>query len=213
MFALYLAFPVLSYLADGKHDRILWYGVGVVVVLQVALPGIAPLVGIRWNDSLSMPVLADYLIYPVLGYLLSRTDLKRWQRAVIYGGGIAGFALRFCTIIVNSQAAEAMTDTFGGYLNFPCFMQAIAVFVFAKNINWGKLFKTPQAQRRLSTVSGGSFGIYLIHMILFYYLLLYCGFTGDDLFWRLVMPFVCYACCLAIVLLLKRVPFIRAIVP
>lgn len=44
-------------------------------------------------------------------------------------------------------------------------------------------------------------------------MLLITGMNGGFLFWRTVMPLIAYAACLAITLLLKRIPVVRRIVP
>ena len=62
-------------------------------------------------------------------------------------------------------------------------------------------------------MASGSFGVYLMHMVFFWYALLITGMNGGFLFWRTVMPLIAYAACLVITLLLKRIPVVRRIVP
>lgn len=213
LFAIYLCMPVLSLLADGRHDRVLWYAVGVAFLTTSLLPGTLPLVGIQWNPALSLPVLSGYLMFPVLGYLLSRTELTRRQRVACYLLGMFGLVLRYVATVVLSDARGAVDETFWGYTNFPSVFLAVAVFVFAKQVDWARVFSTPRRVSALAKVAGCSFGVYLSHMILFYYMLEVTGLNGGRLLWATVCPLVAYAICLGITWVLKRAPVVRRLVP
>lgn len=213
LFALYLAIPVLSPLCDGTHDKVLWYGVAVAFVFNMVLPCLLPLVGIQYNGSLSSPVLSGYLAYPVVGYLLSRTELSKRQRIGIYIAGLLGLVLRYADTALLSLATGELHKTFWSYTYFPCALLSVAVFVFAKQVRWERLIRTSSQQRVLSKMASGSFGVYLMHMIFFWYALRATGLGMERLAWRTVMPFVCYAFCLAFTLVLKRIPVLKRIVP
>lgn len=72
---------------------------------------------------------------------------------------------------------------------------SVSVFVFAKQVRWERVFSTQRRDKILSTLAGGSFGVYLMHMAFFWYALLVTGMNGGYLFWRTVMPFIVYAAC------------------
>ena len=55
LFAIYLCMPVLSCLADGKHDRVLWYAVACAFITSSVLPCLCTLVGITYNASFMFP--------------------------------------------------------------------------------------------------------------------------------------------------------------
>ena len=69
----------------------------------------------------------------------------------------------------------------------------------------GALFSAPGRVRALATASGASFGIYLTHMVFFYYAGALTGLDGSRLLWRTVMPFEAYAVCLVGTLVMKRI--------
>ncbi len=213
LFAIYLCMPVLSCLADGKHDRVLWYAVACAFITSSVLPCLCTLVGITYNASFMFPLLSGYLMFPVLGYLLAKTELTRGMRCGLYAAGIAGFLLRFVSTLVLSSPEAGMYQVFWGPTNFPTVMLAVAVFVLFKQIPWERLFSTSGCVRALATASGASFGIYLTHMVFFYYAGALTGLDGSRLLWRTVMPFVAYAVCLVGTLVMKRIPGVRAIVP
>lgn len=213
LFANYLAFPVLSVLADGKHDRVLWYAVGITFLTVSVLPCLLGLVGVRFNPGLQPPLLTGYLMFPVLGYLLARTPLSRRVRAGIYVAGVAGLLLRYLSTLLLSSPADGMYQAFWGVTNFPGVLLSVAVFVAARQIRWERVFSTPRRVKVLRKVAGGSFGVYLTHMVFFWYALLLSGLDGSKLEWRTWMPLLAYVTCLAITLVLKRIPGVRRIVP
>lgn len=211
LFAIYLSMPILSLLSDNR--RMLAYGAAMAFALNVLCPNLASLSGVTWNSSLSFPVLAGYLVYVVLGHLLREWDPSRKQRAVIYALGVAGTALRYLGTVIASDKAGELVRFLWGYTNFPCFLEAVAVFVLAKSINWNALFKTEASKRVLAKVSGCSFGIYLTHMIVFWYGLLLTGLQGADLAWRTLGPVIAYLVCLIITYVGKRIPGIKLLFP
>lgn len=169
--------------------------------------------GIQFNGALQFPLLSGYLMNPVLGYLLSRTQLTKRQRITIYALGIFGLVLRYVSTAVLSFRAGSVVETFWGYTNFPGVLLSVAVFVFAKQVRWERVFSTQRRTKALSTMASGSYGVYLMHMVFFWYALLITGMNGGFLFWRTVMPLIAYAVCLVITLLLKRIPVVRRILP
>lgn len=213
LFALYLSMPVLSLLADNK--RILWYMVVVSFALQSLLPYLSDLVGIdAWNDDLSLPVAGNCLMFGLIGFLLSETDFSSFQRKTIYCLGILGLILRFSYTCFSSFEAGVLDRTLFGTISFPSVLYAVAVFVWFKYRNWDKLISSPRAKRILSSVSACSFGVYLIHdFILFELVFERMGVPTSSILLRTVGVFVLYLCCLAIVFVMKRIPFIKHLVP
>ena len=211
LFAIYLSMPLLSLLA--KDRRALVYGAALGIALNIVLPSLATIIGISWNPSLSMPMLGGFLVFPVLGYLLRDWEPSRRQKALVYALGIAGLLARFVGTIVSSDKAGKLVGFMEGDHNIPFLVESIAVFVLAKSINWDALFKTGAAKRRLASISGCSFGIYLIHMIVFWYGMRLTGLSGDSLAWRTAGPVVTYLVCLGITYVGKRIPGIKLLFP
>lgn len=211
LFMVYLSLPVLSLLRDKK--RILRYMALVGVVLNVALPFFSKVVGITWNAQATFPVLGGYLVYVLIGYLLRDERLSKRSRAAIYLLGIAGVLVRYLHTLFASLSAGAIVELTWGYTSLPCLLESVAVFVFARQVRWERLFGSDRAKSRLSKVAGCSFGIYLIHMIVFQYGLWLTGLNGGDVEWRLIGPFVAYGVSFAIIWVMRHVPVLRTIVP
>ncbi len=211
LFAIYLSMPLLSLLA--KDRRALIYGAMLAIALNFVLPSLASLVGINWNSSLSMPMLGGFLVFPVLGYLIKDREPTRRQRALVYALGIAGFLARFIGTIICSDKAGKLVGFMQGDHNIPFLVESVAVFLLAKSINWEAVFKTDVAKKRLAKISGCSFGIYLIHMIVFWYGMRLTGLSGDSLAWRTAGPVVAYFLCLGITYVGKRIPGVKLLFP
>lgn len=211
LFGIYLSIPLLSLLTDRKRE--LWFTVIVAFALNVFAPSVMKAVGINLNSSLSLPVLGGYLIYVVLGYLLKDCYISSKARIALYLCGIAGVAVRYFGTVICSINENQLVQSTWGYTNIPCFFESIAVFVLVKNINWNHLIPNVAVRQLITKLSSCSFGVYLIHMIVFWYGLLLTGLNGGDLIWRTAGPIVAYVVCIFIVTLFKRIPFIRRLLP
>lgn len=207
----YLCLPVLSLLRE--HRRALWYVVVMGAALNCTGPVLFRAAGVAWNAYAQFPLAGNLLIYPILGYLLRDAQLGRRRRALLYGLGAAGLLARFVSTILASRAAGATVDLLGDYSTLTCLLEATAVFVFARQVRWERLLRTPRARSRLASVAGCTLGIYLTHMFVFWYGLELTPFDGLDVEWRLVGPFLAYAICLAFVMAARRVPFVRRLFP
>lgn len=211
LFAVYLCIPALSLLR--KKQQALLYMMFAAITFNVVLPFFALLVGINWNSSLSFPLLNGYLVYPVLGYLLSQNELSKKQRLLLYIGGIIGTCWRYVATIIASDAAGELVRQGWGYMSLPCLLEAVPVFVFFKHLKLRSLVNSPRTQSLVSKVASCSFGVYLLHMIVFWYGLQLTGLNGGDLAWRVIGPFAAYAVCLLLTYLGKQIPVLRYLLP
>lgn len=211
LFMIYLCLPVLTELRSNR--RALWYLASLAFVFNVAVPSLCTILGMEHNPDATVPMASGYLLYALLGYLLKDAELDRKARCALYAAGVVAYLVRFLGTIALSDAAGALNETFWGYQNLTCFFEAVAVFVFARNVRWDRLFGTERAQQGLAQVASCSFGVYLIHMFAFWYGLLLTGLQGADLLWRTAGPVVAYALCLTIVWIAKRIPLIRTLFP
>ena len=211
LFMVYLSLPALSLLRGER--RVISYLIGIAAIFNIVLPFLCSIVGIPWNSQASLPVLSGYLIYVLIGYYLRDEPLSRRARCVIYALGVCGVLVRFGHTVLASFGNGELVNLTWGYTNPPCFLESIAVFVFARQVDWGRVFKTDAAKHRLKAVAGCSFGIYLIHMIVFHFGIWLTGLNGGDYEWRIFGPFVAYGLCLVLVWSLQHVPGIRRLIP
>ncbi len=211
LFAAYLSLPVLSLLSD--NTKALWYLVFVGFFLNVLGPFACELIGISWNQSLSLPILGGYLIYVVLGYVLSRQDLSKAHVRTIYVLGACGLLFRFVLTAHSSFGAGELVKVGWGTTSLPCFFEAAAVFLLFRRVGGSLSERFPQAGAALARLASCSLGVYLVHIFVLRGFMAATATDYSSVIVRIAGPFLVYAVSLAIVLVLKRVPLLRRLVP
>lgn len=212
LFAVYLAMPVLSLLAD--HKRTLTYAVAVAFILQSLCPLIAGLFDLPWNTDLSLPVAGGYVIYALTGYLLATTNISRKLRFALYGLGIASFALRYFYTLFGSVETGVLDASLFNYMLPTALFPAVAVFLWFKHHDWKRMPNLERKASVIARISSCSFGIYLIHkLILDDIIFRMLGVPINSILLRIIGPFILYGICLAIVLLIKKIPVLKNLVP
>lgn len=213
----YRAIPVISRIP--KQDRLgrrgcFPYMIGVTFLLTVLLPLLCKLTGIGWNSALNMPVAGGYMIFLLLGYLLSRTVLSAKARIGIYLGGVFGWALYFGGTILLSYRDGSFNKMFKGYIGVPGVLMGVAVFELFRTLEQkGRLHLSASAVRVLKTVSGASFGVYLIHIYWRDILVHFLHLDVTGYLWRFLGPIPVYLLAMGTVLLLKKIPGLRRMIP
>lgn len=203
--------PVLSVLTKLEYRKILWYIVRYSLVVDATLPLICSLVNVQWNGAISSP-LNGYVIFMILGYLLSTEDISEKYRKVIYAIGIMGGITRYVGIYLLSMRDGAINGIFFSYVQIHSFALATAIFIFFKYINWDRIFGK-MTQKWIAQISGCSLGIYLIHRRLMDYELRIIPFSESSLWWRVGGVIATYGICLVIVYVVKKVPVVKKVFP
>ena len=209
----YLTMPLLSLLAKKEYRKTLWLIVVLFFVFNGFLPNILGLFNIFWNETFGIRI-NGYLIYAILGYLLSTEDLIKKQKNAIYIGAIIGIIYRYLVTFILSKKAGIVVGTAGGYFTWHCILLSCAVFIFVKDLQFDKkLENKTKVTKALSTISSCSFGIYLIHMIVKYYITDLLNWNGFSWSYRTIGIIITYCISLIIVYLLKKIPIIKKVVP
>lgn len=92
----------------------------------------------EWSDIQSIN---GYVIFMILGYLLSTEDISEKYRKVIYAIGIMGGITRYVGIYLLSMRDGAINGIFFSYVQIHSFALATAIFIFFKYINWDRIFR------------------------------------------------------------------------
>lgn len=212
LFMVYLGIPVISLLKDNK--RILFYMTGICFLINTVYPMACVALKIQYNGAFSFPVASGYMMFVLLGYLLSVTDFTKYQRWIFYGLGILiGAGVRYVSTIVWSVKNGTLDRTFWGYFNFPAVFLSISVFIFIKYISWDRILRNKTVRKWLTKISGAGFGVYLMHMLVYQILLEHTMLDEYSYAWRILIPFAIYFICVSMVLILKKVPVLKNIVP
>lgn len=210
LFSIYLSIPLLALVGD--KIRAFRYVIITGLVANMSLPLLCNIVHIPYNGQLKLDVAGGSLLYALTGYYLSRTEFSSRQRIVIYVSGIMGFLIHYFGTLVASADQSAVVRTFKGYGNFPAFIQAVAVFVFFKYL-FAKRQISEHAKNILFKLSGLTFGIYLIHRYFLIFMLNELSINAGSLMWRVIGAIFVFMLSAHIIMLAKKIPFIRKVVP
>lgn len=104
-----------------------------------------------------------YIFYFVLGYYLSKTDISKRTRCIIYILSILGFVSTiFGTSFISIYANEPKDILVLGNFNVNIMLQSLGVFVFMK-YNVDSIHISDKMKSIIGKLSKYSFGAYLVH--------------------------------------------------
>lgn len=209
---LYLTMPLLSLLAKKEYTKQLWFVVLLYFIFNAFLPNILGLFKIQLNTNLTVQ-LGGYVIFIILGYLLSTQNITKKYRILIYAGAIIGLIYRFATTFYLSKQAGSVVKTTWGYTSWHAILLTAAVFLIIKNLNFEKIITNSKVRNFITKMSGCSFGIYLIHKIVMYYEQKILSIDVYSWQWRTIGIFSTYIICLVIVSIIKKLPLLKKTVP
>ncbi len=213
---LYFLIPVLSIIADKEENRKMLKAIFLFIfIFRAVIYPICIIFNVEFpkvfNDFLSQNA---YIMFLILGYLLSTTNLPKKKRIIIYILGVLSMIIRYCyTYYFSIKEGKLNRDLFD-YCSFVSVLLAISVFVFIKNVKWekilGKLHINPNT---LAKISSCSFGVYLIHILIKTQLTKLLNLNPYSIAYRTVGVIVLYIICVSIVWVIKKIPIVRKIVP
>lgn len=210
---IYLIMPLLSLLTKKEYHKTLWLIVATYFIFNATIPNLLTLVGIRWNSSFGVPI-GGYVMYAIIGYLLSETCITKKQKNIIYIGAILGLCYRYVTTFVLSKNAMRVIKTTWGYTSWHCILLSMAVFIFVKDLKiLDKIKDNDKIKNIIAKIAGCSFGVYLIHIIIKYYYVAIFNINVLSWHFRTLGIIAIYVISLAIVMILKKVPIIKKILP
>ena len=215
--AIYMIMPLLSLLTSEKYRKTLWLTVLLFFVFNGFIPNICRLIGINWYSGFGVP-LNGYVVYVILGYLLSTTNskfvLNSKQMILLLLFTFIGISYRYISTFVLSTTSGIVNKTTWGYSSWHCMLLTVFVFLLIKNSKLlQKISKNPKIYNVIAKISSCSFGIYLIHLIIKYYFVMLLRINTASWSFRTLGVVIIYLISLFIILLLKRVPLIKKIVP
>lgn len=212
LLAIYLSMPVLAVFSDDKYKKSLYYLTGLGIVAYSFMPLLQGLWGISYSGDLNPPVIGGYMIYVLLGWIFKNENFSKRIRCFIYGAGVIGAVCMFVGTIVLSLKTGVLNHILWEYMIFPTLSMACAVFLVVKNCRW-KVFEDKKVQFAAQKLSGASFGIYLIHIMLIDFLL-FGGYVNENSRWWMMFGAMgVYIVSVTFVLLCKKIPGIRFLFP
>ena len=168
-----------------------------------------------FKTALIIPVVAGYVGYFVIGYLLAQVKLSSRGRILSVFGIIAAIAVTFFGTNILSADSAPIDTFFYSYFSLPTVLAAICGFLLLKDIGQNFGF----ASKILRAVSASSFGIFLIHILVIG--LLRKGYFGFRLYswmgptWYMipVTAIAVFSISFAFVFIMRKIPLIKTVVP
>lgn len=207
----YLAIPLVSHLAEPKNRKLLWYGITVYFIINALVPNLS-LFNIHLNGNIQFPIV-HYMVYVFLGYALSTTKIQKKYRILLYTLGILSVLYQYLSTIWLSDASGKLITSTWGYFQFFTILEASAIFVFFKHLDYSKFESNHLLQKIIPTLASCSFGIYLFHKIIIHYENVITNINVYSWQYRLLFIPVTYLVSLLIIYALKKIPYMRKIVP
>lgn len=163
LFALYTLISVLSHLRDNKS--ILLYIIIAIFITHSCLPVLSQIIGIQYNWDIPFPM-NGYVMFLLIGFLLSEIHLSKQVRITFYILGILGPIIRYCGTVYYSTINNNLDRILFSYTQFHSVFLAVAVFILIKEIS--VYVENGKVIRIVKALSSCSFGIYLIHVFMMY---------------------------------------------
>ena len=213
LFSVYLSIPIFGLIDKDSRKYAYEYIVGLSILFVATLPLVCNLLKISYNYGLVPYISAGYLMYPLMGWLFFNCYKFTFrQRKIIYVVGLIGLLTRLLTVLFWSLDAGKIINVMGGYTALPTVAYSMAVFIFFQydlekiiNLDWLRKFD-------LSKIAVHSFGGYLFHMFFIIVLPRVFHFSNLSIYWRTIGVLVVYFLCLLVVIVCKKIPFLKRVV-
>lgn len=210
---LYLIMPLFASLVENKDLKTLKYFAIIIFISVSCIPYIFSIFGKNTPSIFScLEGIIGYSLYLILGYILSKTDVEKEKRIVIYLIAVLCLAFRYTYTYYFSIQEGMVNRNSWGYLSIICVIPSIAVFLFVKNIKWNT-YINDKFSVLFSKISSCSFGVYLMHILIKDIVTSFLKLDDTTLFYRLLFPIFLYFICVVVAYLIKKIPLIKKIVP
>lgn len=213
---LYCLIPILSVLTEKTEYRTLLKAIAIFIfVFGSVLKPICVIFDITFPTIFSSSIIqSGYVMFLILGYLLSTSELSKKNRILIYILGISSAIFRYIyTYYMSYQEGILNRDLFD-YCVAPSVFLAMAVFVFFRNLNLEEVLNKLKINTDIiAKLSSCSFGVYLIHIIVKNKLTNLFNLNIYSIWYRTVGAIALYLICVFIVYIIKKIPIVKKIVP
>lgn len=158
--------------------------------------------------NMHMHMVLGFVFYFLLGYYLDKREWSKRQRMAAYALGIMGFAFTVVVDLVVALRTQTCCGKYYGNFTVNVLLEAVAVFVFFK---YGE-YDCGRLNAIMQTMSGYSFGAYLVHALVLEQLNVVFGLNTlsfNPVFAVFVIAGIVFAVSFAISALLHRIPLVK----
>ena len=212
LFSIYLCLPLFAAVPKERRIKLFSFLTVAALFLNVLLPFILTLYDAKDVGTFSVGVGAGYLIYIMLGYLLTRIEIPRRWRFGIYALGLIGLLMHIIGTYQLSMAAGQIVSTYKGYVNVPCVLYSIAVFVFFRYAG-SRCMARRGINQIIERLSKYTFSLYLLHWFVLQMVIKLFRADSHLLTFRILMPWGIVAIVVFTSWILRKLPVMNKLLP
>lgn len=212
LFCIYLCIPLFSAISDDKKKDIFVYVSIATFILNILIPFLISVFSIPIEFPWSIELMGGYLFYTITGYLLHKYEFPKKYRFILYGLALVGLLLHIFGTYYLSISAGEIVRTYKHYMNVPCVLYSIGLFVFVK-YDLVRILRFDKVSKIVRSLDFYTFGIYLVHWYLLKFLSITFNLNTTSIFYRLFAPIVVLIMSVIIIYAIRKIPIIRNIVP
>lgn len=207
LFGVYLSIPLFTFIKKEYKEKVFLYLLLVSFVINYLVPFGCSLFNYTNVYAIPFSVGKDYLIYVFAGYLISKREIPVVWRIVSYIGSVVGIGLQYGLSLVYGVA----NNEYRAYTGLPCFLVAIGVFVFLKQL--GQKIKNERVNQIIDFLSSYTFSVYLIHWYVIVYVTKTLVTSTHSIFVRLGTPVLTFTICVLIIWVARKIPLVKKLFP
>ena len=213
LISVYLCIPLFANI-DRNRRRVLEYLVLAGFIFNIVLPDLGKILNI--NIPISVPVVAEYLIYVLIGWLIYHHQ-ERYQRLypVIYFAGLSALLIQLIgtTVLSLSIGVESRVFRDSNILNF-----LYSLGIWSVCVNYGDFaIKNKIVRKIVDMLKKYTLSIYLIHQFannLVQKVFAFCGVIVEGtILYQLFGPILAIMISVLVARILRQIPYLRRIVP
>lgn len=210
LFCVYLCIPLFAYIE--KKKDVVDYIVLVGFIVNVLVPFLNNVLhlGLTWPYSVS--VISGYLFWVWMGYKLYFYPPTKKQKIMIYIFALIGLLLHIVGTHVLSVKMGTIQSLYKGYVNLPCVLYSLGVFVFLRDVaTW--IQKSKKIEMIIETLGKYTFPLYLIHWFILCIRDDVVSIDTKSMIYRLFAPYIIFMLVICFTWILRKIPGVRKIVP
>lgn len=210
LIGLYALTPIIKSWLKSAEEKNIRYFIDIFFVFQIVRTTVALLINKSLTDEISrlmsVAELSGYLGYYVLGYYLSKYEIRKNLRSALYVCAPFGVMINFAVSVIYSRMRGSYTpgiyDSFGVFTFFNCIVLYLLVGSVSKKIG--------PSPKILSNLAADTLGMYLSHIMIWEVFKKQFGmdFTGNTFLSIILYTLIISVCTVPVSALLRRIPYV-----
>lgn len=211
LFGMYLCIPLISAVKEELRKSVFTFLIVAGFVCNSLLPLLCEVFAFKYTNRVTIDVVSGYLIYVLVGYLISTNEIPRRWRLISYVLAIIGLGMHMIGTYVLSMENGGIVSLYKGYTNVPTVLYAIGIFIFIKEV--GNRIRNEKLVRVIEGLSGYTFAIYLLHWFVMLQLIETFSIDILSITYRVGMPILIFFISIIIAWIIRKVPVLKHILP